>query len=79
MYRFQVIDWCLPGCCPKLSILDQTLETQGKILIISGLDLANNLQLLNINLLFEWITGMVGCEKVHKDVASIVCVIVAGI
>ncbi|KAK9310263.1 hypothetical protein QLX08_000287 [Tetragonisca angustula] len=76
--EFLVIDWCLPGCCPKLSILDQPLETQGKILIISGLDLANNLQLLNINLLFEWITGMVGCEKVHKDVASIVCVIVAG-
>lgn len=79
MYWFQVIDWCLPGCCPKLSTFDRPLETQEKILIISGLDLANNLQSLSTDLLFEWITGMIGCEEVHKDVASIVCIIIAGI
>ncbi|XP_043585823.1 DNA polymerase delta subunit 2-like isoform X1 [Bombus pyrosoma] len=76
--ELSVIDWCLPGCCPKLSIFDRPLETQEKILIISGLDLANNLQSLGTDLLFEWITGMIGCEEVHKDVASIVCIIIAG-
>ncbi|XP_043795850.1 DNA polymerase delta subunit 2-like [Apis laboriosa] len=76
---FLVTDWCFPGCCPKLSIFNsQPLEKLGKILIISGLDLANNLQSLSINLLFEWITGMIGCEEVHKEVASIVCIIIAG-
>lgn len=76
---FLVTDWCFPGCCSKLPIFNsQQLEKQGKILIISGLDLANNLQSLSINLLFEWITGMIGCEEVHKEVASIVCIIIAG-
>ncbi|CAL7935793.1 unnamed protein product [Xylocopa violacea] len=77
---FAVVDWCFPGCCPKLSILDQSMKDRGKILIISGLDLANacNSQLLSLNLLSEWITGMIGCEEIQKEVSSIVCIIIAG-
>ncbi|KOC60145.1 DNA polymerase delta small subunit [Habropoda laboriosa] len=75
---FSVIDWCFAGYCPKLSILDHLLEEKGKILIISGLDLANNSQSLSLNLLSEWITGMIGCKKIQNEVASIVCIIIAG-
>ncbi|CAL7935794.1 unnamed protein product [Xylocopa violacea] len=56
------------------------MKDRGKILIISGLDLANacNSQLLSLNLLSEWITGMIGCEEIQKEVSSIVCIIIAG-
>lgn len=74
---FSVIDWCFPGCCPKSSTSNRSVS-RGKVLIISGLDLANNVQLLSLNLLSEWITGMVGTKEIQQEVASIVCVIIAG-
>ncbi|XP_026675480.1 DNA polymerase delta small subunit-like isoform X2 [Ceratina calcarata] len=72
-----VTDWCFPGCCPKLSTFNHS-ERKGKVLIISGLDLANNAQLLSLNLLSEWITGMVGSKEVQDEIASTLCVIIAG-
>ncbi|XP_026675481.1 DNA polymerase delta subunit 2-like isoform X3 [Ceratina calcarata] len=74
---FSVTDWCFPGCCPKLSTFNHS-ERKGKVLIISGLDLANNAQLLSLNLLSEWITGMVGSKEVQDEIASTLCVIIAG-
>nr|XP_012137743.1 PREDICTED: DNA polymerase delta small subunit-like isoform X2 [Megachile rotundata] len=75
---FLVIDWCYPGCCPKPSAFNKLSSDKGKILIMSGLDLANNTHLLSLNLLSEWITGMIGCKKSQIDVASIVYIIIAG-
>ncbi|CAK9803682.1 DNA polymerase delta subunit 2 [Anthophora plagiata] len=75
---FSIKDWCFAGYCPKLSIPDHLHEQRGKILIISGLDLANNSQFLSLNLLSEWITGMIGCKEIQNEVASIVCIIIAG-
>ncbi|XP_043261650.1 DNA polymerase delta subunit 2-like isoform X2 [Colletes gigas] len=66
------------GCCPKLTTVDKPLKSWGQILIISGLDLANNTQPLSLNLLSEWIIGMIGCTEIQKEVASIVCIIIAG-
>ncbi|XP_076287173.1 DNA polymerase delta subunit 2 isoform X2 [Lasioglossum baleicum] len=76
--EFHVVDWCYPGCTPKLITTPKPSEQLGKILIISGLDLANNTQLLSLNLLSEWVTGMIGCPKVQTEVASIACIIIAG-
>ncbi|XP_078037909.1 DNA polymerase delta subunit 2 [Augochlora pura] len=76
--EFDVIDWCYPGCTSKLATIIKPLEQLGKILIISGLDLVNNTQLLNLNLFSEWVTGMIGCSEVQTDVAAIVCIIIAG-
>ncbi|XP_053995098.1 DNA polymerase delta subunit 2-like [Hylaeus volcanicus] len=75
---FTVIDWCFPGCCTNIATVDKPLKEWGQILIISGLDLANNTQLLSLNLLSEWITGMIGSAEIQKQVASIVCIIIAG-
>ncbi|XP_076248112.1 DNA polymerase delta subunit 2 [Calliopsis andreniformis] len=74
---FSVIDWCFPGCCPKLHGL-QPSKIQGKILMISGLDLINNTNILSLNLLFEWISGMIGDTKTQKDLSAITCIIIAG-
>ncbi|XP_031826431.2 DNA polymerase delta subunit 2 isoform X2 [Nomia melanderi] len=74
---FYVTDWCYPGCIPKLTTISKPLDKFGKILIISGLDLANNTQSLSLNLFSEWITGMIGCNEVQKEVASIACIIIA--
>ncbi|XP_076657741.1 DNA polymerase delta subunit 2 isoform X2 [Halictus rubicundus] len=76
--EFNVIDSCYPGCIPKLTTIAKPLEQLGKILIISGLDLANNTQSLSLNLFSEWVTGMIGCPEVQTEVASIVCIIIAG-
>ncbi|XP_029032509.2 DNA polymerase delta subunit 2-like isoform X4 [Osmia bicornis bicornis] len=75
---FSVIDWCLPGCCPKPSTCNQLPSRKGKILIMSGLDLVNNTESLSLSLLSEWITGMIGCKGNQEEVASIVCIIIAG-
>ncbi|XP_076170035.1 DNA polymerase delta subunit 2 isoform X2 [Ptiloglossa arizonensis] len=66
------------GYCPKLTTFDKPLKQWGQILIISGLDLANNTQPLSLNLLSEWIIGMIGCIEIQKTIASIVCIIIAG-
>ena len=76
---FEVIDWCFPGCRPaKLTTLDKPLKTGGKILLVSGLDLANNAHSLSLNLLSEWIIGMIGSTEAQREVASVVCLIIAG-
>jgi len=51
----------------------------GKILLVSGLDLVNNTDELSLDLLSEWITGMAGCASVQKEEAVIARIIIAGI
>ncbi|XP_033333452.2 DNA polymerase delta subunit 2 isoform X1 [Megalopta genalis] len=76
--EFDVIDWCYPGYTSNLAKSIKPLEQLGKILIISGLDLVNNTQSLNLNLFSEWVTGMIGSSVIQTEVASIVCIIIAG-
>lgn len=50
----------------------------GKILLISGLDLVNNTDELSLDLLLEWITGMIGNSDAQAEEAVIARVIIAG-
>ncbi|EGI60857.1 PREDICTED: DNA polymerase delta subunit 2-like isoform X1 [Acromyrmex echinatior] len=75
---FLVEDWCFPGYYLKPSSVSSSLVEDGKILLISGLDLVNNTDKFSLDLLSEWITGMVGCTNVQKEEATIAKVIIAG-
>lgn len=74
-----MIDWCFPGYFPKLITPDKPLKTWGKILLISGLDLTNNTNMLSLKLLSEWILGMIGGEETQKEMSTVVCIIIAGV
>jgi len=50
----------------------------GKILLVSGLDLVNNTDELSLDLLSEWITGMIGYANAQKEEAVVARVIIAG-
>lgn len=50
----------------------------GKILLVSGLDMVNNTDEFSLNLLSEWITGMAGYNSAQEEEAIIARVIVAG-
>lgn len=69
-------DWCFPGCLPQEKV---TSPTKGKIVLVSGLELATSAAILELNLLIEWLCGMIGDSATQKEGASIVRVIVAGI
>lgn len=70
-------DWCFPGCVPR-TVLPAAGPTTGKLLFLSGLDLADEAETMALNLLVEWIDGMVGDSAIQKEEASIVRVIIAG-
>lgn len=55
-----------------------SLVEDGKILLVSGLDLVNNKEDLCLDLLSEWITGMAGCINAQKEGAVIARVIITG-
>ncbi|XP_072760075.1 DNA polymerase delta subunit 2 [Anoplolepis gracilipes] len=74
--NFVIKDWCFPGCVPKSSLAQP--KSKGKLLFLSGLDLANNSNSLSLNLLSEWICGMVGDSAVQENAASVVQIIIAG-
>lgn len=50
----------------------------GKILLVSGLDLVNNTDELSLDLLSEWITGMAGYANAQQEEAVIARIIIAG-
>ncbi|KMQ90872.1 dna polymerase delta small subunit-like protein [Lasius niger] len=52
---FMIKEWCFPGCVPKSSLAQP--KSKGKLLFLSGLDLANNSKSLSLSLLTEWICG----------------------
>lgn len=76
--NFWVEDWCFPGYYPKPSNLSSSSVEDGKILLVSGLDLVNNTDELSLDLLLEWITGMAGNASVQKEEAVITRIIIAG-
>lgn len=51
---------------------------KGKVVFLSGLDLANTSNTLSLNLLTEWICGMAGNVTMQRDATDIVRVIIAG-
>lgn len=73
---FMVKEWCFPDCAPKESITNCTSE--GKIVLVSGLDLSTNNKSLELNLFMEWLSGMAGNAAVQKDSTSIVRLVIAG-
>lgn len=72
----QIKEWCFPGCVPRSSPAQP--KSKGKLVFLSGLDLANNFEDLSLNLLSEWICGMAGDVTVQEDATRIVRVIIAG-
>ncbi|GAB1865688.1 DNA polymerase delta small subunit [Camponotus japonicus] len=74
--NFVVKEWCFPGCVPKSSLTQ--LKSKGKLLFLSGLDLANNSKSLSLGLLTEWICGMAGNAIVQENATCIVQIIIAG-
>lgn len=70
--------WCFPGYCPKPCTSNISSTEDGKILLVSGLDLVNNTDDLSLDLLSEWITGMVGCTNAQEEEAVVAKVIIAG-
>ncbi|XP_011631379.1 DNA polymerase delta subunit 2-like [Pogonomyrmex barbatus] len=75
---FWVEDWCFPGYCPKSCNSSDSLIEDGKILLVSGLELVNNTNEFSLDLLSEWITGMVGCANAQEEEAVITRMIIAG-
>lgn len=71
-------DWCFPGYCPRPSMSSSSLVEDGKILLVSGLDLVNNKEDLCLDLLSEWITGMAGRINAQREEAVIARVIITG-
>jgi DNA polymerase delta subunit 2 len=54
-------------------------KSKGKLIFLSGLDLATNSENISLNLLTEWICGMAGNMAVQEDVTCVSRVIIAGI
>lgn len=75
---FLVQDYCFPGMCPKVSTSRSLPSNQGRVLLISGLDLANSSDSLDLELFTEWITGMAGNKGAQEDSSSVCLVIIAG-
>ncbi|KAL6263557.1 hypothetical protein P5V15_006347 [Pogonomyrmex californicus] len=73
---FEIKEWCFPGCVPK-SLPIQS-KSKGKLVFLSGLDLANSSKNLSLSLLTEWICGMAGDIAAQEDATNITRVIIAG-
>lgn len=74
-------DFCFPG--PYLKPLTQPTSSCAKdhgkfILFLSGIDLVNILSSISLELLSDWITGLVGNEDSQNEAASVVQVVIAG-
>ncbi|XP_001605019.1 DNA polymerase delta small subunit [Nasonia vitripennis] len=72
---FEVEDWCFADCPIGRSV---TIKDKGKLVFISGLELASTPQNLPLNLLVEWLGGLAGDPELQEDEASIVRVVIAG-
>lgn len=70
-------DWCFPGHHPKVP-RPKDSYSNGNILLLSGLDFLNNVNLMSLNLLTEWIIGMAGNLEEQKFNSKLLAVIIAG-
>ncbi|XP_014203660.1 DNA polymerase delta small subunit-like [Copidosoma floridanum] len=78
---FWVEDFCFPGLYlnPLMHPISCCAKDSGKmLLLLSGLDFANKADNLSMELLSDWITGLIGDENTQMEAASVVKVIVAG-
>uniref|UniRef100_A0A0C9Q851 CG12018_0 protein n=2 Tax=Fopius arisanus TaxID=64838 RepID=A0A0C9Q851_9HYME len=75
---FWVQDFCFPGMCPRVSTSRSLSSHPGRVLLISGLDMANTPDSLELELLTEWITGMAGNPQAQRSSATVCLVIIAG-
>ncbi|KAJ8682761.1 hypothetical protein QAD02_018553 [Eretmocerus hayati] len=78
---FWVEDFYFPG--PSLSPLTESPSSSAKdhgklVLFLSGLDFVNQQNDLALELLNDWITGLVGSEETQEESAGIVNVVIAG-
>lgn len=73
---FIIKEWCFPGCVPKSSLAQP--KSKGKLLFLSGLDLANNSKSLSLSLLTEWICGMAGNAAAQENATHVIQIIIAG-
>lgn len=62
---------------PK-TIVSSSSNSNGKIVLISGLNFIQNSDDLAMELFREWICGMAGNVKAQKEEASVVRLIIAG-
>ncbi|KAK0082614.1 hypothetical protein PV325_010117 [Microctonus aethiopoides] len=75
---FWVEDYCFPGICPKASSPTSISNEKKQLLLLSGLDLANDTNSIAHELLVEFINGMIGNNNTQKLAATITQVIIAG-
>lgn len=78
---FLVQEFCFPGLnlLPMSQSPNRCVEDFGKtLLLLSGLDLVNKADNLGMELLADWITGLLGDDVIQCQAAKIVKVIVAG-
>ncbi|KAK0095421.1 hypothetical protein PV326_008410 [Microctonus aethiopoides] len=75
---FWVEDYCFPGICPKASSPTSISNEKKQLLLLSGLDLANDTNSIAHELLVEFISGMIGNNNTQKLAATITQVIIAG-
>ncbi|EFN75644.1 DNA polymerase delta small subunit [Harpegnathos saltator] len=73
---FAIKEWCFPGCIPRSLLVSP--QSKGKLVFLSGLDLASSFENLSLNLLTEWICGMAGDATMQEDATCIIRVIIAG-
>ncbi|XP_026830594.1 DNA polymerase delta subunit 2-like [Ooceraea biroi] len=73
---FVIKEWCFPGCVPRS--LPVQPKSKGKLIFLSGLDLAASSKKVSLDLLADWIRGMAGNAVVQEEVTCVTRVIVAG-
>ncbi|XP_011500495.1 PREDICTED: DNA polymerase delta small subunit-like [Ceratosolen solmsi marchali] len=74
---FEVEDWCFCGC-PIQSSVSSNSTSSGKLVFISGLEFASNPPNSALSLFIDWLGGLLGNEKVQRDQASVVRLVIAG-
>lgn len=69
-------DWCFPGAPIQKS--PARPKSQSTLVLLSGLDLVNTSNDLTTELLFEWLSGIVGDVDMQEKVSSVARVLIAG-
>ncbi|XP_014222300.1 DNA polymerase delta small subunit-like [Trichogramma pretiosum] len=72
---FEVEEWCFCDC-PMQSTIKS--KNSGKIVFVSGLELATNPPDLPVSLFEQWVCGLAGNPEMQEEMASVVRVVIAG-
>uniref|UniRef100_A0A1B6EDL9 DNA polymerase delta subunit 2 n=1 Tax=Clastoptera arizonana TaxID=38151 RepID=A0A1B6EDL9_9HEMI len=77
--KFNVEDYCWAGVINDGPLNSSVPPISDRFIVfVSGLDLANNASLLNIQLLVDWLTGFLGDPQDQSKVAKCVRLVIAG-